>query len=262
MRNTAAASKQTMYMKQAMYTRIRNAFYLGFLLVCFGCALRCEAQQSYYLMEETAAQEHTSDRFEVAEKDYCAAVVRGGAPACLVFSPTTFSPHDQYLMLLSFGSFGHYDKGTYTSKGLTPEQASELSARRNPMVRANEESGIKLHAELSYLSDDPGALALVSDVEIRPGTLAALSSYIQRVEIPAAHAAGLLSFELYQVVAGGDTNRYLLIRRFRTFKQLDGVLPFGDGAMARSKAGESAAKSVDRVRTTVMRVRADLSASK
>jgi hypothetical protein len=262
MRNTTAALKQAMYTKQTAHMRIHNALYLGFLLVCFGCAARCEAQQSYYLMEETTAQEHTSDRFEVAEKDYCAAVVRGGAPACLVFSPTTFSPHDQYLMLLSFGSFGHYDEGTYTSKGLTPEQASELSARRNPMIHANQESGIKLHAELSYLSDDPGALALVTDIEIRPGTLAALSSYIQRVEIPAARAAGLMSFELYQVVAGGDTNRYLLIRRFRTFRQLDGVLPFGDGVVTGSKVGESAPKSIDQVRTTVMRVRADLSASK
>ena len=40
---------------------------------------------------------------------------------------------DLLFTLLRFSSFRHYDEGTYTSKGLTPEQAAELENRRGPM---------------------------------------------------------------------------------------------------------------------------------
>jgi hypothetical protein len=167
-----------------------------------------------------------------------------------VFSPTTFSPGNLFFTLLRFSSFRHYDEGTYTSKGLTPEEADALEKRRGPTIAGNRESAMTLHEEVSYSGSDPGSLVIVTDFTIRPGTLPILLDYIRKVELPEAHRAGLLSSELYQVVAGGDTNRFLLFRRMQRFAQLDLVAPFGD------TPGQQTASIVNCVvstRTTVMR---------
>ena len=235
----------------------------SFLLVYLAvCVPTLAAQQKHFLIEETTASRSKTAQFEQAQKDYCAAVVRGGAPECLVFSPTTFSPQSFYLTLLAFGSFGHYDQGTYTSKGLTPEQAKELSERRSPTVASNVESAIALVPEVSYTSIKPGSLALITDIEMTPGSFPALVSYMRRVELPAAHQNQLLSCELYQVVAGGDTNRFILVRRLDTFEQLDGITPFGNrvGSL-KNLSGAFPTSPIRMVHTTVMRVRADLSAA-
>jgi hypothetical protein len=249
-------------MKRDRSLLCEGTVFFACLLIFLSSPLRCYAQGVYDLMEETTSQTNMTASFEAAQKDYCAAVVRGGAPSCLVFGPTTFSSAGSYLTFLSFGSFRHYDEGTYTSKGMTPDQARELSARRHPTIAANAESGIALHPEMSYLSQAQGNLALVTDLEIKPGTLSILRDYVQHVELPAAHRAGFLSFELYQVVAGGSTTRYLLIRRFKTFSQLDGVIPFADGGRTGTGARAEAAisQSVEHTKTVVMRVRPDLSA--
>ena len=154
------------------------------------------------------------------------------------------------MTLLAFGSFAHYDEGTYTSKGLTPDQAKELSARRSPTVEANAESAISLLPQVSYAAAAPGELVLVTEIEIVPGSRASLLKYMKDVELPAAHAQGFLSCELYQVVAGGDTARFLLLRRFNKFSQLDRVVPFADAASV---------PGIQHTQTTVLRVRSDLS---
>ena len=132
--------------------------------------------------------------FEAAQKDYCAAVLRCGAPQCLVFSPTTLSPGGLFFTLLRFSSFSHYDEGTYTSKGLAPEQAAELESRRGPTVAGNRESALTLHAEMSYTSSDPGNLVIFTDFAIRSGSL---SSPRRRASLrcaPGIDAAVVLEF--------------------------------------------------------------------
>src|SRR5580700_9282772 len=64
-----------------------------------------------FLLEETTVRSGMGGQFEAAQKDYCAAVVRGGAPACLVFSTATFGQSGLYFTLLPFDSFVHYDQG-------------------------------------------------------------------------------------------------------------------------------------------------------
>jgi hypothetical protein len=49
-----------------------------------------QSKTSNALLEETLIQSGTASQFEPAHKDYCTAVVKGGAPACLVFSTATF----------------------------------------------------------------------------------------------------------------------------------------------------------------------------
>ena len=64
------------------------------------CSTPVHAQQRYLLEETTAARGKAA--FEAAQKDYCAAVLRCGAPQCLVFSPTTLSPGGLFFTLLRF----------------------------------------------------------------------------------------------------------------------------------------------------------------
>lgn len=234
-----------------MMLRNSTALVVLAFAMCVGPAFHA---QQRYLLEETTAAGGQSGAFEAAQKDYCAAVLRGGAPQCVVFSPTTFSPGNLYFTLLRFSSFRHYDEGTYTSKGLTPEQAAELDKRREPTIAGNRESAMTLHDEVSYIGTDPGRLVIVTEFTIRPGTLPTLLEYIRKVELPEAHRAGLLSSELYQVVAGADTNRFLLFRRMQRFAQLDRVAPFGDTLQ---QSGASIANCVVSNRTIVMRTQQD-----
>lgn len=228
--------------------------YAGVLCLFALCSTAAVHAQQRYLLEETTAATGKAAAFEAAQKDYCAAVLRGGAPECLVFGPTTFSPGNLFFTLLRFSSFRHYDEGTYTSKGLTPAQTAELNSRRGPTIADNRESALTLHDEVSYTSSDPGNLVIVTDFTIRPGTLPTLLAYLRKVELPEAHRAGLLSSELYQVVAGGDTNRFLLFRRMERFAQLDQVAPFGDSVPQSAAAGSaSIVNCVVSNRTTVMR---------
>ncbi|MGI4831257.1 MAG: hypothetical protein ACRYFU_24200 [Janthinobacterium lividum] len=208
--------------------------------------------QQRYLLEETTAAAGKGAAFEAAQQEYCAVVRRGGALACLLFLPTTFSTSGEYLTLLQFGSFGHYDEGTYTSKGQTPEQAADLRKRREPTIAANREAALSLHPKVSYLSPEPGALMQVIDVTIRPGTLPTLLRYVRSVELPQAHSAGLLSSELYQLVVGAATNRFLLLRRMRKFGDLDRLAPFGD--LPGAAGSPSILDCVVTSRTTIMRI--------
>lgn len=226
----------------------------AFLLLTIALNPVLNAQQRY-LLEETTAMKGKAADFAAAQEDYCAAVLRGGAPQCLVFAPTTFSPGNLFFTLLRFSSFRHYDEGTYTSRGLTQEQAAELERRRAPTIAENRESALTLHEEVSYTSSHPGSLVIVTDFTIRPGTLPTLLAYLRKVELPEAHRAGLSSSELYQVVAGGDTNRFLLFRRMERFAQLDQIAPFGDTvAQSAAKVHAEIANCVISNRTTVMRV--------
>jgi hypothetical protein len=125
-----------------------------------------------FLLEETTVRSGMGGQFEAAQKDYCAAVVRGGAPACLVFSTATFGKSGLYWTLLPFSSFIHYDQGKYTDKGLTPEQAKELSARRVPTIESNHESAIALQVDSSLAptgSDADYPLNLVTEYQLKPG---------------------------------------------------------------------------------------------
>ena len=220
----------------------------------------CAQQPQHYLLEETTIRSGTQATFEAAQKDYCSAVVRGGAPACIVFSPTTFSASGEYFTLIAFSSFAHYDEGTYTSKGLTPAQAAALRERREPAIASNIESGIALIPDVSYRSSAPAPLALITDLTIAPGTLPQLLRYLRSVEIPAARASGLASLDLYQVVAGGATTRFLLIRGLDTFAEMDKLRPFGEASERRSGLAPTITGCVLQVRTTIMRMRSDLGA--
>lgn len=228
------------------------------LLLAHCCLPWLHAQSSpRYLLEETSVRSGMESGFEAAQKDYCAAVVRGGAPECIVFSPTTFSPGGEYLTLIGFGSFSHYDEGTYTSKGLTPEQASKLRERREPAIAANRESGLALLPDVSYQTPATAPLMLITDLTIAPGTLPELLRYLRLVEIPAAHSEAIASFQLYQVVAGGATNRFLLMRGMKSFAQMDRVPPFGDSLENESDhaSRQTIVGCVLQVRSTIMRQR-------
>lgn len=209
--------------------------------------------QRRYLLEETRIDPGKAQSFPQAQDDYCAGVLRGGAPECIVLAPTVFSPPNLFFTLLRFSSFEHYDEGTYTSRGMTPQQAADLRSRREPAIRENTEMAIELHEQVSFTSPGPGALVRIVEFTIRPGTLPQLYRYVRGVELPAAHKAGMRSSELYQVVAGGETNRFLLLQRFDRFTQLDAVAPFGDIAAPSGTPG-SIDGCVQSTRTIVMRV--------
>jgi hypothetical protein len=228
-----------------------------------------QSKTSNALLEETIIQSGTASQFEPAHKDYCAAVVKGGAPACLVFSTATFGQSGLYFTLLPFDSFAHYDQGKYTDKGLTPDEAKSLSARRLPPIASNHESAVALHRDLSILpppsitnADLP--LNFFTEYLIRPGAdnLEIVLDTIKREMLPAARKSGVAAFEVFTTTVGGSPERVLIVTRLKNFAQLDQPDPIQSSMSGVQLAGYRSMNVhyVEHSETYIMRYRADLSA--
>lgn len=216
------------------------------------------------LLEETQIHSGTAGQFEVAQKDYCAAVVKGGAPACLIFSTATFGQSDRYFTVLPFASFIHYDEGKYTDKGLTPDEAKALSARRVPPIASNHESAIALHKDLSILPTISNAdypINFFVEYRLRPGTSAEFLNGVRDYLLPAARQANLLEFEVFTTIVGESPDRVLIVTRLKNFATLDQGNPIKSmlSGHAEDMFRDLLAKTVDRRETFIMRYRADLS---
>ncbi len=221
-------------------------------------ALPVAAQTHRFLLEETAVGPGMGGQFESAQKDYCAAVVRGGAPACLVFSTATFGQSGRYLTLLPFASFLHYDQGKYTDKGMTREQANALSARRTPAISANHESALALVGDLSFsnASNADKPLNLFVEYRVRPGCLNTFLARVQSMVLPEARKSGTAAFEVLRTVVGESTDRVFLVTRLDSFAQMN-----EEKSLLNESAFGSAflAQNVEHIDTYILRYRADLS---
>ena len=233
----------------------------GFAL--WSASLVCVAQSKHYLIEETTILTGSRSQFESAQKEYCAAVVRGGAPSCTVLSPTTFSQANRYLTLLSFGSFAHYDQGTYTSKGLTPEQARDLNSRRGPTISSNVESGILLRYPDKPGRDDASPIVLVTEIQVFPGKADGFVQLIKNQAIAARSARVRPKIEIYQTEANGDPDRLLMLQHLAKFADLDTANPLWSTLPKDRRAAfdNAFARDVRSSYVTIIRYRQDLSAS-
>jgi hypothetical protein len=215
------------------------------------------------LLEETNIRPGMGGQFESAQKDYCAAVVKGGAPACLIFSTATFGQSDRFFTVLPFASFIHYDQGKYTDKGLTPEEAKALSARRIPPIASNHESAIALHPELSILPTVTNAeypINLFTEYRLRPDASADFLKEIQDRLLPAAKKAGLLELEVFTTTVGESPDRILIVTRLKNYAELDQPDPVIASMSKLQRIGWlSALHNVEHRDTWIMRYRADLS---
>lgn len=244
-------------------------FTLLFLATIPALSQTVKSQTSNALLEETLIQSGTASQFEPAHKDYCAAVVKGGAPACLVFSTSTFGQSGLYFTLLPFDSFVHYDQGKYTDKGLTPGEANALSARRLPPIASNHESAVALHRDLSILpsptitnADLP--LNFFTEYLIRPGA-ENLKDFLYSIEksmLPAARKSGVAAFEVFTTTVGGSPERVLIVTRLKNFAQLDQPDPIqaSMSGVQRADYANMITHLVEHSETYIMRYRADLSA--
>jgi len=216
-----------------------------------------------FLLEETTVRSGMGGQFEAAQKDYCAAVVRGGAPACLVFSTATFGKSNLYWTLLPFASFIHYDQGKYTDKGMTPEQAKELSARRVPTIESNHESAIALQMDDSIdvrlNADYP--LNLVTEYQLKPGMTSQFLGTVKKTLLDGAKKSGAVALEVFTTTLGESPDRVFVVTRLKKFQDLDGPDPIvaGMSKLERNTWESLFATYFQHRETYVMRYRADLS---
>ena len=216
-----------------------------------------------FLLEETTVRSGMGGQFEAAQKDYCAAVVRGGAPACLVFSTATFGKSGLYWTLLPFGSFIHYDQGKYTDKGLTPEQAKELSARRTPTIESNHESAIALQVGSSLAPTGSNAdypLNLVTEYQLKPGMTNAFLGTAKKTLLVGAKKSGAAALEVFTTTLGDSPDRVFVATRLKKFQDLDAPDPIlaGMSKLERNTWETLFATYCQHRETYVRRYRADL----
>lgn len=234
--------------------------------ICAAPQATAQDQQriQYYLLEETTVRGGMGGQFEAAQKDYCAAVVRGGAPACLVFSTATFGKSGLYWTLLPFSSFIHYDQGKYTDKGMTPEQAKELSARRTPTIESNRESAIALEVDSSLAPTGSNAdypLNVVTEYRLKPDMTGDFVAAIRKWMLPGARKSGAAALEVFTTRLGDSPERVMVVTRHKKFEELDAPDPIL-AAMSRTERGNwenNFATYIERREMYVMRYRADIS---
>jgi hypothetical protein len=217
-----------------------------------------------FLLEETTVRSGMGGQFEAAQKDYCAAVVRGGAPACLVFSTATFGESNLYWTLLPFSSFIHYDQGKYTDKGLTPDQAKELSARRVPTIESNHESAIALQLDSSLAPTGSNAdypLNLVTEYQLKPGMTNQFLGTVKKTLLDGAKKSGAVALEVFTTTLGGSPERVFVVTRLKNFVELDGPDPIlaGMSKLQRNTWESLFATYFQHREMYVMRYRAELS---
>jgi quinol monooxygenase YgiN len=234
------------------------------LLLCLSTAA-ASAQSSYdnFLLEDTLIHSGSGSQFEPAQHDYCAAVVKGGAPACLVFSVATFGESNRYFTMLPFSSFIHYDQGRYTDKGMTPDEARALSARRSPPVVSNHESALHLERDLSFLApNEAHPLSLFTEYRLRPGASAAFLQAVRDAMLPAAKKSGIVAFEVLRTTLGESPDRIFVVTRFEKFADLDAPDPIQAHMTGprRIVFQNMISHFVEHIDTYVMRYRADISA--
>lgn len=220
------------------------------------------ARPAHLLFEDTIIRSGSAAQFEPAHHDYCVAVVKGGAPACLVFSTATFGESNRYFTLLPFASFLHYDQGKYTDKGLTPDEAKALAARRNPPVVSNHEAALILLRDLSFFANNEAKpLNMFFEYRVRPGSMDAFMKSIRELIAPAAKKSGLPSFEVFQTATGASPDLILLVYRLDNFAQLDNPDPvIAQLTPAQAETWKhTLATTVDHVDSFIMRYRPDLS---
>ena len=242
---------------------------VGILLgagICAGPQAGAQDNQKvqYFLLEETTVRGGMGGQFEAAQKDYCAAVVRGGAPACLVFSTATFGKSGLYWTLLPFSSFIHYDQGKYTDKGLTPEQAKELSARRVPTIESNKESAIALELDSSLApsgSNGDYPLNVVTEYQLKPGMTSQFLGTVKKTLLPGAKKGGAVALEVFTTRMGESPERVLVVTRHMKFEELDGAdaILAGMSKLERNTWESLFATFFQHRETYVMRYRADIS---
>ena len=233
------------------------------LLLAVGLSASAQAPLNA-LLEETAIRSGMAGQFEAAQRDYCAAVVKGGAPACLIFSTATFGQSDRFFTVLPFASFIHYDQGKYTDKGLTPEEAKALSARRVPPIASNHESAIALHPELSVLPTVTNAeypINHFTEYRLRPGASVTFLAVVKNHLLPAAKKAGVLEYEVFTTTVGESLDRILIVTRLKNYAVLDQPDPVEAALSAADRTlwHDTLTKTVDHRDTFIMRDRADLS---
>ena len=186
-------------------------------------------------------------------------------PPASYFRRLHFQKPDLYLTLLSFGSFAHYDEGTYTSKGLTPDQAKELSNERGPAILSNEESALQLSYPALQNRDGWTPIVLITEIRLNPGRRRDFIGLIRdRLTLGFSRdsGAGRPNVEIFQTEANGDPDRLFLFQHLRKFADLDTVEPLWSTSPKSKQSGfeEAYARCVRSSFVTVMQFRNDLSA--
>jgi hypothetical protein len=201
-------------------------YILTLLLATWGCtAGNARAQKPMYLLEETKIAAGQQQAFESGQKEYCAAVVRGGAPACHVLAPTTLSTARQYLILLKVANFAHYDEGTYTSKGMTPPEAKDLQQRRSPTIADNSETLLRVIDSRGIEARSDRPVVMITEVQLIPGTETQFFLLLKQWHV--GRGAASVPYEILQGAASGSPDRILILHYLLRFADLDTMWIYG-----------------------------------
>ncbi len=170
---------------------------------------------------ETVIHPNGVAEFEAAEKQRCAAIVKGGGQSCHVYSTAMFGTLYKYYTVIPLDNYAHYDAGSYYSRGATAEERAAIEKKRAAAMISSEESSMLLIGSLSIMDEKVSPLIMVTEIQLRPGMQESFYDDVEKIQLPAAKKAGLTSFETYKTLIGNSPDRMFSVVPVAKFAELD-----------------------------------------
>jgi hypothetical protein len=172
------------------------------------------------VLVETVIHPSAVAEFEAAEKQRCAAIVKGGGQSCHVYSTAMFGTLYKYYTVIPLDNYAHYDAGTYYSRGATAEERAGIEKKRGAAMISSEESSMLLIGSLSIVDEKVSPLIRVTEIQVRPGMQEGFYDDIAKIELPAAKKAGMTDFETYKTLIGNPDRMFTVVAMDK-FAELD-----------------------------------------
>ncbi len=224
---------------------------------------RASADQRFVLIETVIHPDSVAD-FEAAEKLRCAAIVKGGARACHVYSTAMFGTLYKYYTVIPLDNYAHLDDATYYVKGTSIAERESIEKRRTKAMVSSEESTMVLFGRLSVISENRPPFLRITEIQLRPGMQSEFYDDIEKIQLPAAKKAGLASFEIYKTLMGNSPDRMFSVMAMDKYAELDGRNKLF-AAMSKEDYAtfqEHTAKYTEKVSYAILQYRKELSSEK
>jgi len=174
-----------------------------------------------YMFVETVIRLDARTAYEGTLKAYCAAIVKGGARECNVYSTALFGNAGSFVIVVPFDKYAHYDEGTFFSKGASSEEQKRIMTDRAKAEISVDGSSINFIAGLSINSDKTPRYLHVTEIHVRPGMQQGFYDDVEKILLPAAKKAGLADYWTFKTLQGNNPDRMFSIIPIEHYADLD-----------------------------------------
>jgi hypothetical protein len=200
--------------------------------------------------------------YEAFQKQVTAAYKKAEVPYRTVLE-TVLGNLAEYVTIAPVAKFADLDGPTPMERALGKPQAEAMLRKGAVFVTSRQRLLSRDMPELSIMTDssEPPALAMVTMVQLKPGSAPDFAAWVKDEYLPAARKAELKNLWISQALHGGSPDERIIVRPIKSMADFDGG-PFTIKALGQEAAAKMMAKLAGMAQSrsySVMKYRADLS---